>query len=667
MSDIDARFDKLPLRLFGFPDMPAVPVALREIPGTLVRLGLRAVETKQSTEGLSNVYTLGDPAVTAPAHAFLFGRGSDSSNESGDDGSLLSRFARGTKEKLEAGVDRVKDAVQETVDGVLHRDVSPVDLPTHEGDFAAEARRRLYREARRDREEVRERLHEKAQSKEPRPLTATTGPTGSLTGLSIEKPEQFSLSWTNFPPVYRDAAPLLDEFAGSLDTDDPDRASRLFWPTLASYGLPYNLVVAGKVSDADAERLRGVFGRSWSDEMESLHEAGALFVIDLTIFESLAVREADGAPRFTPSTITLLRQDSATKALEPIAVRVAGEDGAGARFFLRRETTPGAWLYALQAAKTSITVYGIWLGHVYHWHIVTAALLMTAAGTLPSEHPVARFLDPQSNYLIPFDNVLLLLWEHIAPPTSITSAGQYLGLTNTFAKGRSFFDDDPHETLERLGITEADFTAETPWDAYPLVGRLLELWRLAERYAGSYVEATYADDEAVAEDSALQAWIQASGDADGGNVRGLPRMDSREALARVLTSLVYRITAHGTSRLGPAANPGLSFVANFPPTLQVAEIPEPTATIDTRSLLRYLPRTGTIGRMVTFYFTFAFSAPYEPLLPTDGLDTGLFFGSDPDDPRNLALRRFREDVLAFYEGYAGENPPRGQWPLNIET
>ena len=47
-----------------------------------------------------------------------------------------------------------------------------------------------------------------------------------------------------------------------------------------------------------------------------------------------------------------------------------------------------AWLYALQAAKTSITVWGIWLGHVYHWHIVTAAMQMTMYNHLPAGHPL---------------------------------------------------------------------------------------------------------------------------------------------------------------------------------------------------------------------------------------------------------------------------------------
>ena len=63
------------------------------------------------------------------------------------------------------------------------------------------------------------------------------------------------------------------------------------------------------------------------------------------------------------------------QTLTPLAVRVVAQDNAVA--YSARSASPGAWLYALQAAKTSVTVYGIWLGHVYHWHLVTAAMQMT--------------------------------------------------------------------------------------------------------------------------------------------------------------------------------------------------------------------------------------------------------------------------------------------------
>ena len=50
---------------------------------------------------------------------------------------------------------------------------------------------------------------------------------------------------------------------------------------------------------------------------------------------------------------------------------------AGMQHFVKSDP---AWLYALQAAKTSITVWGIWLGHVYHWHIELMPRVTRVAG-----------------------------------------------------------------------------------------------------------------------------------------------------------------------------------------------------------------------------------------------------------------------------------------------
>ena len=64
-------------------------------------------------------------------------------------------------------------------------------------------------------------------------------------------------------------------------------------------------------------------------------------------------------------------------------------------------------------------------------------------------------------------------------------------------------------------------------------------------------------------------------------------MNSKDALKRVLHSLIYRITVHGGSRLYHGMNPVQSFVANFPPCLQDATIPDPTVSFDTRALLTF--------------------------------------------------------------------------------
>ncbi len=482
---------------------------------------------------------------------------------------------------------------------------------------------------------------------------------------SLEHPEQFSLGWTTVPDVYGAGRRSLQTWASSLT--DADAATKQFWPMVAEHGTGYNLILPERVGSARARALRRTFGAAWTSEVRAALAAGDLYVIDLSRFEALRPQTVHGAPRFTPATVTLLIRHPRSGALRPVAILVSGYQGRGRTLFARPGSTDDAWLYALQAAKTSITVFGVWLGHVYHWHLVTAAMQMTMLNTLSAGHPVHDLLAPQSKYLIPFDDVLLTLWSDVAPPTSLATADELLQLANDYAAERSFFDDDPKTTLARLGLRKADFTQRRAWDRYPVVQRLLEVWELVETYVTTCVEAMYGSDAAVAGDAALRAWIAASSAPDGGNVRGLPEMTSRAALVRVLTSLLYRVTVHGVARLSSTSNPALTFAANFPHCLQRTDIPGPRARLGTKRLLSYLPNTATIGASLGFYFTFAFSTPYEPFIPLEGADADLFFPGGPRSRRNQALIALREGLAGFIDRYQPDQPQRFQWPRNIET
>ena len=54
--------------------------------------------------------------------------------------------------------------------------------------------------------------------------------------------------------------------------------------------------------------------------------------------------------------LTLLARHPRTGALTPVAVSVAGQNGAGRRLFTRTGTTDGAWLYALCARRTKLKI-----------------------------------------------------------------------------------------------------------------------------------------------------------------------------------------------------------------------------------------------------------------------------------------------------------------------
>jgi hypothetical protein len=597
--------DKLPLSDFGLHNLPAVPylLTLSEPLLTLFRLARRSFEVEPARNGLSNVYSIA--GQTATAYQFLY------------DSSSTEELARATADLeriLAKGVNGFKEAI-------LRRNVTvnTSKLPTD---------------------------------------------TTVLTSITLDQPQDFSISWTNFQNIYQNAQSLLGNFAATLTS--LDTADEEFWPMIANYGTAYNLIILQAVTASRADNLKPLFTEVWSTgQLDTAQTEGRLYVIDLSIFGSLESTIIDGFERFTPSTITLLEQDASTGQLRPIAVRVAS--GQQSQLY-SRSRTPGTWLYALQAAKASITVYGIWLGHVYHWHIVTAAMQMTMANSIAPDHPIGQLAFPQSDFLIAFNEVLLLLWDYIAPPTSIASPWQFLELCDRFAFDREFFDDDPRVTIGKAGLDQKAFTKSEPWDLYPVVRHLLTIWDDTEAFVDVFVETTYKDDGAVTLDTQLQEWMRVSADSSGGNIRGLPSMNSKAALKAVLTSFLYRLTAHGISRLNNSANPALTFIANFPPCLQDSNLPAPQTQMDTKALLSFLPKTGTIGKMVNFYFTFVFSPPYIPFIPSSGVEADLFFPLGLGDPRNVALVARRENLISFIEHqYEPSNPQTSQWPLNIET
>ena len=269
---------------------------------------------------------------------------------------------------------------------------------------------------------------------------------------------------------------------------------------------------------------------------------------------------------------------------------------------------------------------------------------MKEATAKKTDHPVRKLLYQHSDYLIEFNYVLLSdpgttnMYRRIAPPTSLANAEEVLKLEDKFADGRKFADDDPKEELKNNGIVEADFTDKKAWDLFPAAQNLLTIWDICEDYVKAFVANTYPTDAAVAADTELQTWMANAAKPDQGNIRGLPDLKTRTALIGLLTSQLYRLTAHGVSRLQRSTDPWLTFVANFPPCLQRIDLPvarlrpqhSGTSQIPTERAdhCRY-PRYST--------YAFAYSKPYTPLIPKKGSDERIGFSEA--DPPTLATKR----------------------------
>jgi hypothetical protein len=484
-------------------------------------------------------------------------------------------------------------------------------------------------------------------------------PANPLCHLPLDKADQFTLPWTNYDNVYTDSLDLRDPFADTLKNSHKDVATRSFWPTIAYFGIPYNLLLLSKVGTERAVELAAEFGEAWATEdMDAKVAAGLAYEINTRIIEEVEpYTPPGGADRFAPGCITLLTQDAQTKALTPVVIKLFT---AGAADASRVYSKGGAaWIYALQAAKASITVWGIWLGHVFHWHIPTAAMQMTMYNALPAGHKLWTLLEPQSQWLIDFDYVLLQvpgMFDQISPPTPVAGPMPLLALLDRYAAGRAFFDLDPLRELKKQGLDVKDFTVKKDWDAYPVAGYLVNIWKICQGFVKVVVDELYETDTEVASDKGLKAWIDASKDPNEGNVQ-LPDVTTRALLVELLTSLLYRVTAHGAGSLTSVVNPALAFVSNFPPCLQSKEMPEPGVQLSDTELLARMPYTGTMGTMATFYFTFAYSEPYVPAIPKGGDNLDPYWpdpGTPSDGACNSALLQYRANIRSFVTTYTNK-------------
>jgi hypothetical protein len=221
--------DRLPrifMQFIGAENSPAVPLAdLAQLIDTLVKLMRRDVEAEQAKKGLTNFYTI--DGTTAKAIQFLFGT------------AMRSGAYANLKVLLEADPNSALKLLTKHERSALAPQALPVD--------------------------------------------------GDLTNLPLESAPQWAISWTNYAAVYERATPpapgeVLDRFCATLDPADPATASRSFWPTIATYGLAYNLLILQKVQPSQLASLRALFGASWDPAWEA---AGGLYVIDLRIFENL--------------------------------------------------------------------------------------------------------------------------------------------------------------------------------------------------------------------------------------------------------------------------------------------------------------------------------------------------------------------------------------------
>ena len=282
---LSKRLYRLPVKfLWKLKDTPAIPLQILESASTLLSLNTRKKEANQAMIGCTHDYEvlINGEERNVTAYNLMFG------------------FGEQYKADRKNGVD------------VHNRnEITPAQLAIKLGKSFFTGRMSSLLGGEQD-------------------LVVNVGDMDKITQTTLTEPEQFGMSWTTANNLYNRNVEkgYLERFSKTLT--DADTATNEFWPLISEYGMAYNLLIAQKITKESKTDIYKYIDKHWFAELDEMIEQEELYAIDLMFFKFLEPQKPEGkTERFTPATLTLLRQDKETKNLIPFAIWVNGwEKGA---------------------------------------------------------------------------------------------------------------------------------------------------------------------------------------------------------------------------------------------------------------------------------------------------------------------------------------------------
>jgi arachidonate 15-lipoxygenase len=342
--------------------------------------------------------------------------------------------------------------------------------------------------------------------------------------------------------------------------------------------------------------------------------------------------------------------------LVPVAIQL---DQRPTRTNLYTPLDGADWLLArtaVQAADATLNMIGHHLARV---HLGMEAFALAAARQLGEHHPIRRLLRPHLRHLLVQDEVARR--ELLNPGGYIERLyGPTLpGALELAARSRQQWRVDdwsfPRD-LELRGL-DGDAVAHYPWRDD---GRLV--WDAVAEFTDGYVHWAYASEAELAADEELHAFVGELGDPSGGDLRGLPSVLTRPALAALLADVVFTVGPYHSAMNYRQAEYA-TFVPNYPAALY-GPLPAERGAADDAALLAVLPPQAQSLLQLEFVAR----------LTSFQLDRLGHYAADDllDDPPPLhdMIVRFQERLVSAEQRIEARNreravPYRGMLPSGI--
>jgi len=355
------------------------------------------------------------------------------------------------------------------------------------------------------------------------------------------------------------------------------------------------------VDDAFLSRTLRWFGAPHTT-LAALADAGQLFLTDYSILEGVPAGTWDQGRRrkylWAPLGLFawLPAHGSRPAGLMPIAVQCFQQhDPVEAPLFGPFDGVK--WMMAkmvLQVADTHD--HGI-VRHLGLCHIIMEAVTVCMFRNLAKAHPLRVLLEPHVAYTLATNEITE---DSTINPGGVTVTFQSNTFAGTFMilhralEGFDWDTETPDKRYQKLGLADREALP-----VHPFRDDELTCWEAILEFANAYVMHTYVSDEAVRTDRELQGFVRELQAPDGGRVRGIPVVETREALGRFVASIIERPTTYHNA-INYSVFPFMGFVGGMP---LGAYAPAPTVRPATEEdfLSMLPPQHLALGQMADYW------------------------------------------------------------------
>ncbi|MDQ3032542.1 MAG: SRPBCC family protein [Myxococcota bacterium] len=322
---------------------------------------------------------------------------------------------------------------------------------------------------------------------------------------------------------------------------------------------------------------------------------------------------------YAPSMLVVKDESAAAPGLDVLGIRLTRES-TGNRILTRATTPPNLWRLAKLHVACADNQYHQWLEHLGYAHLAMEPFAIATHDAFQAPHAIGELLRPHFHDTIGINFLARqTLVSDVAPFTDRTfSTGtaqalqMFLGAWKRFDFGKFAFPD----RMSERGFDEARTDG---LEGYLYRDDGFAIWNAIDRYVGEVVDATYADDRAVASDPAICAWARECSAPDRGAVPGFPAaIETKDVLRRALSTIIYQVSA-GHSAVNYAQYDYLGYVPNRPDSL-FRPFPDGTNDVDDAYLRAALPNEIVAHFQISFAYLLTLPAE-QPLTSVDAMKT----------------------------------------------